>query len=194
MVGIWRFEVSKRGTNALVCSEPAEQWGAPAPIGANCRKDTVKPLLDLIGALVYLTKQTISCLTVMTNQPGWASHWLCYMFKYILLSGLSEKSLYGIFFHCTVTASLPLWLVDAHRALSVRESGDTSQLLGPLRTSSLSAHASVIMAVSHNAGWQRLTVGWVALKTRMGSVPLGHSAGLDLKGDAVFFLFIIHYW
>lgn len=126
---------------------------------------------------------------MITNPPDWASHWLFYIFKYILLSGLREKSLSGIFSHCTVTASLPLGLVDAHRLLSVWEGGDISQLLGPLRTSSLAAHASVIMAVSHIAGWQRLRVGWVALKTQTGSVPLGHRAGIDLKGDASFFLF-----
>lgn len=36
---------------------------------------------------------------MMTNHLSWASHRMFYIFKYILLSGLREKSLAGIFSH-----------------------------------------------------------------------------------------------
>lgn len=74
------------------------------------------------------------------DEPPWLSIALGVLYIQIYLTLRPErekKSLSGIFSHCTVSASLPLRLVDAHRLLPVREGGDRSQLLGPLRTSSL---------------------------------------------------------
>lgn len=152
-------------------------------------KHTVMRLLDLYSVLVHSLNQTISCLMMMTNPHDGALHCLFIIFKYILFLGLINKSLSGIFSHCTVATSLPLALVDGHCLLSVRDGGDTSLLLSPLRTRSLAAHASVIMAVSHITGWQRLTVRLMVLKAQMGSIPLGHRAEFKFKGSPNFFLF-----
>lgn len=108
-------------------------------------KYSVKLLPYFQGAPVYPTND---------DKPPWLSIVPAVLYIQIYLTSRPEgkKSLSGIFSRCAVAASLPLGLVDAHRLLSVREGGDGSQLLGPLRTSLLAAHASVIMALSHIAG------------------------------------------
>lgn len=93
-------------------------------------------------------------MMMVTHHPGSASHWVLYIYSNISNSQAWEgkKSLSGIFPRCIVSTSLPQRPIDTHRLLSVREGGDEMQLLGSLGTSSLAAHASVIMAVSHIAG------------------------------------------
>lgn len=71
------------------------------------------------------------------DKPPWLSIALGVLYIQIYLTFRPEREKKVSLEYFPTAPSLPLGLVDAHRLLPVREGGDRSQLLGPLRTSSL---------------------------------------------------------
>lgn len=92
----------KWGTNALVCSEPAEQWGAPAPIGANYRNVNVQrhskapAWFDWCAGLSYKTNHL---LFDSDDKPTWLSITLALLYIQINFTPRPEriKPLWDIF-------------------------------------------------------------------------------------------------
>lgn len=110
------------------------------------------------------------------DKPPWLSIALdvLYIQMYLTLRPEREKKVSLEYFPTAPSPHLCLsgWSTPTACCLCERVETDRScsALWGRAR---LAAHASVIMAVSHIAGWQRRTVAWVALRTQTGSGPSG---------------------